>query len=179
MTDWIAVLRHMEKKLYKLASDSPIDVVAWAACEAAADELERQRDAAQGTEEAAKTRQPLAVASDMAPSAPASSEREALARALRAAWAEPGPSPRAIQSVPGDYGDKWLRVADEVIAREAALRAQLAEREAELAALRSSERERLISEVVAQSSSCFPYNRDVAANALVAHERAHRAKETL
>lgn len=139
MIDWIAVLRAVEKCTYSIDQDgtSSVGYVVTVVSATVADELERQRDAAQGNGEEGRgydnggsscpseaLASPAAAADQRAPS-PASSERNEVATLL---WDH-------VSAKPGRHG--WLHAADAVLAMEAgwraeidALRAQLAEREA-------------------------------------------------
>lgn len=175
MVDWIAVLRAAANRLASVGAESAASagVALLHALDAAADELERQRDAAQGAATVPDTSAHEGAQEDRcAQPPPASSTRDEIATLL---WDH-------VAVMPGRYG--WLNAADAVLAMEAGwrkeieyLRAQLAEREAELAALRSSDREQTIREV------CRVWGEGgdvtILMDHLAAHERARRAKEKL
>ena len=126
--------------------------------------------AAHGTEEAAKTRQPLAVASDTAHSAPASSSAD-FARVVL-----------AERDKYRDDAAAWQGASRDRTAECDALRARLAEREVELEELiwalkrmgwyASDRADGTAEQRLASAGKC-------AADFLAAHERARRAKEKL
>ena len=161
MTDWIAVLRAVAEKAGRLALDnakSGIGHVAFVmdcVSRAAADELERQRDAAQGAmrESASDIG---SAASPETPWPPASSD---------ACDFRPDSTAACSRGTQGCW--KWHELDT--------LRAQLAEREAELAAIKSSERERLIRDACGAWDGGSTIADQM--NRLSAHERARRAKE--